>query len=694
MTDNILDALEHLDASVCTYEEWVQVGMALKAENYGSEVWDNWSRSDSRYHDGECDRKWRSFEPKTDGVTGGTIIHLAEEHGYKRRRDDNGFEWDDIFTGDIEVTQAQIQQRKKKEKDLSFSEQCEQIKAYINALFQEDEHVGYVTQTMQRDDGKWTPASSGVYGLTAGEIIGRLNKVQRKAKRGEKTGLDEAIGAVNEQAGAWVRFNPLDGNGVNDGNITAYRFALVESDTVSLEEQESIIRALNLPVAALVSSGSKSIHAIVHIDALDKAEYKKRVDELYSVCEAHGLKVDKQNKNPSRLSRLPGIRRGDNWQRLIETDIGASDWRAWKEWLTAQADDLPDPVPFSEVFDNPPPLRPELIKGVLRQGHKAILAADSKSGKSFAMIELAVALTEGTKWLGKYECKRSRVLFLNLEIDEPSFYKRIIDVYKGLNLTPEHIDELLIMNLRGRVAPMNELTPSVINKARKYGVDVIILDPIYKVMCGDENSASDMAKFVNEFDKITREAGCTFIYTHHHSKGEQAFKASQDRMSGSGVFGRDPDVIIDMLSIHPTESQREAAGVNPLATAMKVTMNLRDFASPEPFYLWFDYPIHIEDPNLEDSPESIQELAQEGKDKRKAKTRRFEASVLDSAFNWCEAMDSEGKVRIGALTKRINEALNRDYTDKTIKSWLNKQDKFIKDKYGFIVRAEEVEEVE
>ena len=55
--DNLLEALKQIDAST-TYEEWIQVGMALKAEGYDCLVWDNWSKNDSRYKAGECDRKW------------------------------------------------------------------------------------------------------------------------------------------------------------------------------------------------------------------------------------------------------------------------------------------------------------------------------------------------------------------------------------------------------------------------------------------------------------------------------------------------------------------------------------------------------------------------------------------------------------------------------------------------------------
>ena len=76
-----------------------------------------------------------------------------------------------------------------------------------------------------------------------------------------------------------------------------------------------------------------------------------------------------------------------------------------------------------------------------------------------------------------------------------------------------------------------------------------VIDPIYKVLTGDENSASDMATFCNQFDTICKELGAATIYCHHHSKGAQGQKSSRDRASGSGVFARDPDAILDMIEL-------------------------------------------------------------------------------------------------------------------------------------------------
>lgn len=46
-----------------------------------------------------------------------------------------------------------------------------------------------------------------------------------------------------------------------------------------------------------------------------------------------------------------------------------------------------------------PEQSPAMIEGVLRKGHKMLLAGPSKAGKSFALIELAVCIASGTPWI-------------------------------------------------------------------------------------------------------------------------------------------------------------------------------------------------------------------------------------------------------------------------------------------------------
>ncbi|MGN0597690.1 MAG: AAA family ATPase [Ruminiclostridium sp.] len=289
------------------------------------------------------------------------------------------------------------------------------------------------------------------------------------------------------------------------------------------------------------------------IDAANYDEYRKRVDYLYGVCQKNGLEIDKQNRNPSRLSRLPGVIRGSQKQYIIDTNIGKSSWTEWKDWIESINDDLPEPENVGDIWENTPELSPPLIDNILRQGHKMLLAGPSKAGKSFGLIELCCAIAEGKDWFG-FKCTQGKVMYVNLELDRASCLHRFKDVYKALGWQPSNISKIDIWHLRGKTVLMDKLAPKLIRRAAKKDYIAIIIDPIYKVITGDENSADQMAHFCNQFDRVCTELGCAVIYCHHHSKGAQGGKRSMDRASGSGVFARDPDALLDLIELELTDS--------------------------------------------------------------------------------------------------------------------------------------------
>ena len=537
---NLTEILEYIDPSTCSYQEWINVGMALKHEGYTVSDWDMWSMKDvNRYHSGECAKKWATFQGSSAPVTGGTIIQMAKENGYHYENVSAELDWDSEIGSKDEL--VVVDRNWLERSEIHIPEQwnpTEQIITYLETLFEPDENVGYVTESWEHD-GKFLP-SKGCYDRTAGQLIKELYQC--------KGDICSVIGDYNSEVGAWIRFNTLDGKGVKNENVTEFRYALVESDTMDISAQKAIITELELPVAALVYSGKKSLHAIVKIDASTYEEYKKRVDYLYNVCNKNGLKLDIQNRNPSRLSRMPGVMRNGKKQYLLDTNIGKENWNEWREWIESVNDDLPDPESMADVWDNLPELAPPLIDGVLRQGHKMLIAGPSKAGKSYALIELCCAIAEGKKWL-EWNCTQGKVMYVNLELDRASCLHRFKDVYTALGIAPDNLSNIDIWNLRGRSVPMDKLAPKLIRRASKKNYIAIIIDPIYKVITGDENSADQMAHFCNQFDKVCTELGCAVIYCHHHSKGAQGGKRSMDRASGSGVFARDPDALIDLVEL-------------------------------------------------------------------------------------------------------------------------------------------------
>ena len=751
---DLLPLLNYIDPATLSYEGWLSVGMALKHEGYTAADWDNWSQNDSRYKKFECFKKWDTFNEEAGTiVTGATITQLAKENGWVSQSSydsENAHElgWTDTIDRDYRVIDKDWIEGKEIHEPTIWNPVQEIIK-YLETLFEAGENVGYVTKCYPKTDDetgeivKWLP-TKGAYDRTAGELIQLLQECNGD--------IGAVLGDYHEEAGAWVRFNPMDGKGAKNENVTDFRYALVESDSMPIDKQNAIYKELELPIAALVHSGNKSLHAIVKVDAKNYEEYRNRVDYLYKICQKNGIIVDTQNKNPSRLSRMPGFVRNGQKQFLVDTNIGKADWDEWYQYIEDLNDDLPDPEGLADSWDNLPELAPELIKGVLRQGHKMLIAGPSKAGKSFALIEMSIAIAEGKKWLG-WDCTQGRVLYVNFELDRPSALHRFRDVYQAMGLAPQNINNIDIWNLRGKTVPMDKLAPKLIRRSLKKNYIAVIIDPIYKVLTGDENSADQMAHFTNQFDKVATELGSSVIYCHHHSKGSQGGKKSMDRASGSGVFARDPDALVDLVELEVSEellTQRlnqaacevykqalqernnnyyqQNVGLDDLlspaqmrthfekgvpdvmdrapyvdkleevrdkiqiATAWRVEGTLREFAKFKPVNMWFSHPVHALDESGVLADIQVEEANNHARARKAREGRKYKEETWEVKLQKLEtAYDALFDGSDPVTVKEMAEYLNVD--EKTVRSHIKKHKDF-EHKNGIAVKVNTDEKTE
>lgn len=718
---DLIDALRYIDPSELEYGEWLAVGQGLHSCGFDWTIWDEWSKSDPRYVDGECEAKWLTFsdENAIQPISSGTIAAMAMMNGWEPRHKvpATAFGWDDAVSL---VDPAYVEDEALEPMEL---EPVDMLVKYLETLFNASEHVCYVVEAYQKEDSaKWLPGT-GAWGRTAGQIIESLKKCGGD--------IGAAIGDYEPAAGAWICANPVDGNGRKNDNITDLRYVLVESDTDNVEQQYGIMKALNLPLAAVVSSGNKSIHGIVHVDAEDMRQYRERVNMIFSECRKAGLHIDSSTRNPSRLSRLPGVYRNGNLQALLATDIGAKDYDAWIQWLQEEQDDLPEILNLRDIFDDMPDLARPLISDILRVGHKAILAGPSKAGKSFYLMDLALAVADGGYWAG-HKCEQGKVLYVNLEIDGSSSAHRFADLAMAKETQPKNVQNVDVWNLRGKAAPIEELAPRIIRRSNKKGPDpehggysLIIIDPTYKIQSGDENAAGDIARFTNELDRIANETKAALVYCHHQSKGYQGNKSSIDRMSGSGVFARDADTIIDMTQLSITEEERKGArdariraivdqytnGLdisvppdatanayreivcqalgekraqqlrdeceqalkgNEAITAWRLSFTLREFPNLPDQHVWFDYPLHVTDTRgyLDECPlmGSDMALSTDGSGRRKGDARQENQDQLTEMFNTLSLFNGTGTVRLSEMANALG------VSEKTVRRRIQKAD--------------------
>ena len=153
-----------------------------------------------------------------------------------------------------------------------------------------------------------------------------------------------------------------------------------------------------------------------------------------------------------------------------------------------------------------------------------------------------------------------------------------------------------------------------------------------------------------------------------------------DRASGSGVFARDVDALLDVIELElPPDRQR--AGV----TAWRIEGTLREFPSFEPVDVWFNYPIHVMerfDPADNIAPHSQLPAFQRAMNARKPKEQKLKERRhrLEAAIDVLTAQGEE------VTTSSVADYL--DVTNKTIRYMVDEHPAFERDpKTGQIRRS-------
>lgn len=438
----------------------------------------------------------------------------------------------------------------------------------------------------------------------------------------------EAKGGIERcfstKLGLFIRLNPMREGGAKNDDVTAFRHVLVEFDRndkgepIPKDVQYGSIVSSGLPVSAVIDSGNKSIHAWVRVDAPDAGEYRRRVDIIWDWFE--GLSFDKQNKNPSRLSRCP-----DGWrtvdgekrrQQLLAVNVGAP---SWAEWESANSPDgLPKIVSAAEFMGVVRPEPPQLIKGVLHQGCKMIVGGASKSRKSWTLIDMTLSVSTGGLWWG-FTTQRGRVLYINFELPEFAFQHRLAAIAAAKGITDFSGCDL--WNLRGYATDFSVLIPKILSRIKECHYALIVLDPIYKGLGKrDENKAGDIASLCNEIEQLAVQSGAAVVFGAHYSKGNQSGKDAIDRIGGSGVFARDPDVILTMT---PHEEK----------DAYVVDFTLRALPQVDPFVVrWQGVQFHRDD------AADPGRLRAAGKSAKTAKAKYKLGTLADTYGALCEHM--------------------------------------------------------
>lgn len=271
--------------------------------------------------------------------------------------------------------------------------------------------------------------------------------------------------------------------------------------------------------------------------------------------------------------------------------------------------------PVEEVFISAgtlmkrhPQMRTPIIEGLLRSGETMNIIAGPKTGKSWFMNDLALAIATGRSWLGEFKTIQGDVLIIDNELHPETTAHRIPMVANARGITRDSYSErLFVKNLRGGIEGVTDIhrLADALMKIDPGRFAFIGLDAMYRFMPDgeSENDNSVMTSVYNAIDRIARHLDCGIGLVHHTSKGVQGGKSVTDVGAGAGSQSRAADT-------HLVLRPHEEAGAIVLDAAV------RSWSPIDARCLRWDFPVWQPAPDLD--PDDIQKSGRrsgKGKDK-------------------------------------------------------------------------------
>jgi hypothetical protein len=301
----------------------------------------------------------------------------------------------------------------------------------------------------------------------------------------------------------------------------------------------------------------------------------------------------------------------------------------------------------AQLITRYPTLRPPVIDGLLREGETMNLIAPSKVGKSWAVIDLALACAMGENWLDTFYVKQGNVLIIDNELHPETLAFRLQTMLTARGISLESIGGRIdIASLRGRLLDLESLGAKL-RKIERGHYRLIVIDAFYRTLPkdADENANGQIAGLYNLLDSYADSTGAGFVLVHHASKGNQSTKGVADVGAGAGAQSRAADT-------HLIFRQHEQDGVHVLDAAV------RSWQPVTPICLRWNWPLWTPDATFDASA-----LRSERPRKKKSENPEdvWDAKRFAAAF---------GTVEWTAQSKILREASNAKLSNREAKRLL------------------------
>lgn len=278
----------------------------------------------------------------------------------------------------------------------------------------------------------------------------------------------------------------------------------------------------------------------------------------------------------------------------------------------------------------------EVINNFLNVGEKLMITGTRLSCKSFAALQLAVAVAEGWDWLD-FDVVKGKVLYVNLGMNDMTCMYRVNEIYKSYGLNDsENINNIHFLNLKGKAnfTNVDALVDFLIESRSTERYKMIIIDSL------DDSFNLEWGQTLNNgLNRLLVALGTSI-----------AFTCSRNVGFGKVFFESLYDAVVDFNYIEKEIVEDKEN------TLWEVSYRTRNFPFKQNDFFRFDFPTHEIDDSIFETKEKIKEKKKENwvKGTQKANKKKSNKSrrELEKAFD--ELSENDEPINVYEIAEHLN----------------------------------------
>lgn len=160
-----------------------------------------------------------------------------------------------------------------------------------------------------------------------------------------------------------------------------------------------------------------------------------------------------------------------------------------------------------------------LVPGLIASGSIGFVCGLPESNKTWMTMDLAIEMARGGLWLGKFQTKQGKVLFIDQERFKGETQRRLKALLKSKDISASILrDALFVKTGTTTRIDLQHSYEAFRKEVDKIRPDLIIVDSFVTFHSREENNRKDIQEVLERIKQLRNDFNCTFLFLDHEGK--------------------------------------------------------------------------------------------------------------------------------------------------------------------------------